>query len=131
MAYKTAELEKQALKVIKEKNLYFIEDVVSYLPCGKTTFYERKLNEANSLKEALEENKINTKVGLRKKWYESDNATVQIALYKLISTDEENDRINSQKSTIDHLNNGQSFNSLSDVELITRVNQILATRKTG
>ena len=102
MAYKIAELERRALEAIKKHNLFFIEDVICYLPCGKVTFYEHKLNELNNIKEALEKNKINTKLGLRKKWYDSDNPTTQIALYKLIGTDDESDRITNQKSTIEH-----------------------------
>ena len=40
MAYDTKELKEKAEKAIKEHNLYFIEDVVAYLPCSKSTFYE-------------------------------------------------------------------------------------------
>lgn len=72
------------------------------------------------------------KVGLRRKWYESDNPTTQIALYKLLATDEENIKISSQKTTIDHLNNGGSFNSMSDADLISRIDKLIKTGdKTG
>lgn len=97
MAYKTKELEEKALAAIEKHKLFFIEDVVSFLPCGKVTFYEHKLNESNSIKEALEKNKVEIKVSMRSKWYKSDAPALQIALYKLIGTDEESDRINSQK----------------------------------
>jgi hypothetical protein len=97
MAYKTADLEKKALEAIEKHKLFFIEDVVSFLPCGKVTFYEHKLNEANSIKEALEKNKVEIKVSMRSKWYKSDAPALQIALYKIIGTEEESDRINSQK----------------------------------
>jgi hypothetical protein len=33
----------------------------------------------------LEENKIALKVSMRKKWFDSDNATLQMGLYKLCS----------------------------------------------
>lgn len=102
MAYKKEELEKKALENIKKYKLYFIHDVIYYLPCSCATFYNHKLEKLESIKEALEKNKIKTKVGLRKKWYDSDNATAQIALYKLIGTDEESDRINSQKNKVEH-----------------------------
>jgi len=97
MAYKTAELEEKSLEVIQKYNLFFIEDVVCYLPCGKVTFYEHKLNELNTIKEALDKNKINAKIGLRKKWYKSDNATVQIALYRLICTEDERKALSLQE----------------------------------
>jgi hypothetical protein len=101
MAYKTAELEKKALEAIEKHKLFFIEDVIAFLPCSKQTFYTHELDNLDSIKAALEKNKVEVKVGLRSKWYKSDNAACQIALYKLIGTEAESDRINSQKSTLD------------------------------
>lgn len=89
MAYKTADLEKQALKAIEKYKLFFIEDIVSFLPCGKVTFYEHKLNELNTIKDALLKNRTEVKVGLRSKWYKSDNPTVQLALYRLTCEEDE------------------------------------------
>ena len=125
MAYKKSELESESLKVIKEHNLIFIQDVIDFLPCSSSTFYAQELEKSESIKKLLETNKVTMKVGLRKKWYDSDNPTTQIALYKLLATDEENEKITSQKQTIDHLKNGGSFNTLSDVELIDRINKLL------
>lgn len=102
MAYDLKEIEETAIKAIMEHNLFFMEDVIAYVPCGKVTFYEHKLNELNTIKELLEQNKINQKVKLRKFWGTDDSAPVlQIALYKLIGTDDESDRINSQKIKTD------------------------------
>lgn len=39
MAYKKKEIFEQAKKAITEHRLIFVEDVVAYLPCDKTTFY--------------------------------------------------------------------------------------------
>jgi len=93
VAYKKEDLLKQALEVIDKHGCIFIEEVVAYLPCSKPTFYELKLNESNELKEAIYKYKIEKKAGLRDKWYESDNATTQMALYKLLSTDEEHKKL--------------------------------------
>lgn len=96
MAYKTSDLKKKAEKAIKDNGLYFVEDVVAYLPCSKSTFYEHIPNESNDYKEIvelLEENRINDKVSMRKKWKDSDNATLQMGLMKLLSTDEERRRL--------------------------------------
>lgn len=92
MAYDRVKIFEQAKEVIIKKNLLFIEDVVAFLPIAKKTFYEYfplDSNESNELKELLETNKINIKVSMRSKWYESDNATLQMGLMKLISTNEE------------------------------------------
>ena len=40
MAYKTEELETKSLEAIEKHKLFFIEDVVAFLPCSKKTFYE-------------------------------------------------------------------------------------------
>ena len=96
MAYDTQTLKDKAEKAIKEHGLYFIEDVVAYLPCAKPTFYEHFPNESDDYKsivELLEENRINDKVSMRKKWKDSDNATLQMGLMKLLSTDEERRRL--------------------------------------
>jgi hypothetical protein len=89
MAYKTEELERLALEAIEKHKLFFIEDIVAYLPCTKPTFYEHKLNESNAIKEALLEVRTNLKVSMRSKWFRSDNPTLQLALMKLLSNDEE------------------------------------------
>jgi len=109
MAYKTEELIKKALEVVEKHNLFFIEDVVAYLPCSRQTFYTHNLDKLESLKELLDANRINAKVKMRKKWSESDNATLQIALYQLIATDEENSKINSQRIETEHSFKGSAL----------------------
>ena len=132
MAYKKGELESKALEIIKKHNLIFIQDVIDFLPCSSSTFYAQELEKSENIKKLLETNRVTMKVGLRKKWYDSDNPTTQIALYKLLATDEENIKISSQKTTIDHLNNGGSFNLMSDAELISRIDKLIKTgNKTG
>lgn len=96
MAYNKKELFDDAIKIIKEKKLYFIEDVISFLPCRKQTFYDHfpiGSDEMDLIKAELETNKIALKSSMRKKWYDSDNATLQIALMKLVGSDDERKRI--------------------------------------
>ena len=105
MAYDKVKLYNQALNIIKDKELFFIEDIVTLLPCHKTTFYDYfpiNSNENNTIKDALENNRIGKKVKMRSKWYKSDNATLQMGLMKLIGTEEEAHRLNgsSQKLNV-------------------------------
>jgi hypothetical protein len=93
MAFDTESLTRQSIEVIKEHNLYFIQDVVSYLPCSRQTFYAHGLDKVDTINELLEQNKIFTKVKLRKKWEDSDNATLQMGLMKLLCTEEERQRL--------------------------------------
>jgi hypothetical protein len=107
MAYNRVKIYNQALDLIEKKKLFFIEDVVTLLPCDKTTFYrffEVESNEYNTIKEGLEKNKIEIKNGLRNKWYNGNNPLTQMALYKLIGTEEEYHRIASTKTENKNIN---------------------------
>jgi hypothetical protein len=100
MAYDREEIYNTAIKAIEENNLYFLEDVIAYITCGRSWFYENfkdGMDKMDNIKEALEVNRVNTKVKMRKKWEDSENATLQIGLMKLISTDEEAHRLNGTK----------------------------------
>ena len=89
MAYDKKKLAKQAIDAIKAHNLFFMDDVFAFMPCSKATFYNHKLEQLDDIKELLEENKIKTKSALKSKWFKSDNATLQMALYKLLASETE------------------------------------------
>jgi hypothetical protein len=100
MAYNKVKIFEQSKSVIKKYRLFFIEDIVAYLPCSKPTFYEffpPESNELNILKELLEQNKVNVKVQIRKKLLKGERAPELIALYKLICTDEERRSLSMQE----------------------------------
>jgi type II secretory pathway component PulL len=109
-AYDPDKIKEQALEAIKKHRLFFIEDVVAYLPCSKSTFYEYFPNDSDALddiKEALYDSRIKTKSKLRKNWEEGAPA-LQLALYKLASTPEELKKLSMQQ--IDHTTKGESIN---------------------
>jgi hypothetical protein len=92
MAYDRIKIFEQAKEVIVKHKLFFVEDIVAFLPIAKKTFYEYfpiDSNESNELKELLETEKVNLKVSMRSKWYKSENPTLQMGLMKLISSPEE------------------------------------------
>jgi len=96
MAYNKQDIYNKAEAAIKQHRLLFIEDIVAYLPCDKTTFYRYfpiECNEYNNLKALLEQNRTEIKVSMRAKWYKSDNPTLQMALMKLICDDEERKKL--------------------------------------
>lgn len=91
MAYDRNKIFKQAQDVIREHNLFFIDDIVAWLPISKPTFYEffpLESNELNTLKKLLEDNKVRMKTSIRAKLYKGKGADL-IALYKMICSDEE------------------------------------------
>lgn len=97
MAYDKKELEKLAIEAIEEHELVFVEEIVAFLPCSKSTFYELKLNESDILKDAILKVKIKQKAQMRKDW--KDSAPVlQLSRYKLLASEEELRRLSVTKN---------------------------------
>lgn len=116
MAYDTQKLFEQAKEAVEKHNLFFIEDIVAFIPCSRSTFYDRfpdGSDELDTLKDLLEQNRIKTKSSIRAKLYKSDKASELLALYRLIATPEEHQRLNQQY--IDHTSKG------SKIEIVRRV----------
>ena len=110
MAYDKTKLYEQAKEAIEKNNLFFIEDIVAFIPCGRTWFYENfkdGTDEMDTLKEMLEQNKIKTKSGIRAKLWKSEKAAELLALYRLIATPEEHQKLN--QSYIDHTSKGEKI----------------------
>ena len=101
MAYNTEDLFNTAMEQIKKHKLFFIEDIIAFLPCRKSTFYEHFPNDSDYYKrmlEELEQNRTELKVSMRSKWYKSNAPALQMALMKLICTDEERKKLAMQYS---------------------------------
>lgn len=121
MAYNKLQLFEQAKLEAENKKCFFIEQLVSFLPIGKPTFYEYfpiGSNEMNAIKEILERNKIAVKSAMYNKWFKSNAPALQIALMKLIASDEEAHRLNGTKQEVDHTSKGDkiSFTPISFVK---------------
>ena len=96
MAYDRKKIFEQAKEVIVKHKLFFIEDIVAFLPCDKTTFYKffpLESNELNELKGLMETQRTELKVKMRSKWYNSNAPALQMALMKLIASPEELKRL--------------------------------------
>jgi hypothetical protein len=93
MAYDKNELIRLSLEAIEQHQLVFIDEVVTFLPCTRATFYNHELDKLDEIKDALNNVRVNTKSQLRNKWRDSDNAALQIGLMKLMATDEERKRL--------------------------------------
>jgi len=106
MAYDKKKIFEQAKEMIVKHKLFFIEDIVAFLPCAKPTFYDffpPNSNELNELKELLETNRVSLKVSMRKKWYDSDAPALQMGLMKLLSNDEELRKLSMQHNTVEEV----------------------------
>jgi len=111
VAYDQKKIYEQAKEQIKKNNLFFVEDIVAFLPCSKPTFYDFfpiDSNELNTLKDLLDTNKVKTKSLIRAKLFKGEKAAELLALYKLICTNEERESLMMQK--VDHTTNGKDIN---------------------
>ena len=117
MAYKTEDLLKTALEAIEKHKLFFIEDIIAFLPCSKPTFYEHFPNESNNYKtmfDMLETNRTTLKVSMRSKWYTSNAPALQMALMKLIATPEELKKLSMQ--FVESENNNKNEISIKPID---------------
>jgi hypothetical protein len=90
-----------AMAAIEQHKPIFIEELISYLPIAKPTFYSYfpiEGNDFNLIKKAMDSNRISMKKQLRANWALPEAApTLQIALYKLLSTQEELNRLSNNE----------------------------------
>lgn len=119
MAYDKTKIFEQAKEMITKHKLFFVEDIVSFLPCDKTTFYKffpPESNELNELKGLLETNRTTLKVSMRSKWYTSNAPALQMALMKLIATPDELRKLSMQFIESENTNKNFDINTLYDKE---------------
>jgi len=99
MAYDRLKIFEQAKEMIVKHKLFFVDDIVAFLPCSKSSFYEfypDGSDELDELKGLLEINRTTLKVSMRSKWYTSNAPALQMALMKLIATPEELKKLSMQ-----------------------------------
>ena len=97
MAKTKEQHEKDIVEVIKEKKICRISHIFGfYTDIKSSQFYNLKLEESDKIKEALHQNRAKGTGYLLNKWISSDNATLQIAAYRLICTPEERQLLNQQ-----------------------------------
>lgn len=125
MAYNKTEIFETAKKKIVEHKLFFVEDIVAFLPISKKTFYEYfpvESDECNELKELLNQNKTELKVSMRSKWYKSNAPALQMALMKLICTEEERKKLAMQYSENGNINYNSELTEEKIEEIKNKLN---------
>jgi len=112
MAYDKIKIFEQAKEAIVKHKLFFVEDIVAFIPISKPTFYEYyplDSNELNELKGLLEINRTTLKVSMRSKWYTSNAPALQMALMKLIATPEELKKLSMTFVESENTNRNENF----------------------
>ena len=106
-----------AVHLLAQQNtLYFAEDLFVEMGISKALFYKHKMHEIDVIKEGLLKNKTITKKGLRNRWYLSDSPATQIALYKLMASKDELNRLTHQKIESENENRNKNV-----YEVVTRI----------
>ena len=84
-------IEADILKVIKKNNLFYIVDIFGfYSKISRATFYNRGIDKLDTIKDALDDNKIIERQKLKARWAEEGAPPVlQIALFKTICNSED------------------------------------------
>lgn len=94
--YDWEQLEQMALDAIKQYNLIHKKEVVAYLPCHYMTAVKQGFFKQESIVNALEHNKIKSKVKLRNNWQDPDAAAnLQLAAFKLMADPDERQALGS------------------------------------
>ena len=115
---------REMVAIIEKHKLVFFDHIFGYYyGCRKTKAVHHKLNESTEIKEALDANKAKAQGFQINKWLASDNATLQIAAFKLMATDEEREKLN--QSSIDITSKGKEIKTEPLViEVVTAAAQV-------
>ena len=115
MAYDRIKIFEQAKEVIVKHKLFFVDDIVAFLPCSKQTFYDFfpvNSDKLDELKELLNQNRTTLKVSMRSKWYTSNAPALQMALMKLIATPEELKKLSMQYIESENTNKNENTTTI-------------------
>ena len=113
MAYDRKKIFEQAKEMIVKHKLFFMDEVPDFLPCSRSTFYDYfpdGSDELDTLKSLISINKTQIKTSMRSKWYKSNSPALQLALMKLICTDEERKKLAMQYSENENNHTIENFN---------------------
>jgi len=87
--------EKELLKAIeKYKWMRWAHIDWTALSMSRATAYNHKLDKLDTIKDAFEQNRSKATNYLLQKWIQSDNATLQIAAFKIVADGDDHKRLN-------------------------------------
>jgi hypothetical protein len=114
MAYdkkKTDKYKDELLNVIKEKKIAFFDHSFAFTTFSRRTAYEHGLHEMHDIKDQIDDNRVKAKNYLLNKWIGSENPTLQLAAFRLLSVSEEHRLLN--QNYTDHTTNGKDIKSFN------------------
>lgn len=117
MKDKSKKYEEELLRVIKEKKIAFFDHCFGFTSFSRRTAYEHKLHESHDIRSAIAENRATAKNYMLNNWIYSDNATLQISAYRLLSTSEEHRLLNQNSSQVE-----VETDKVKPIEIVIRKN---------
>lgn len=117
MNEKSKKYEEELLKVIKEKKIAFFDHCFGFTSFSRTTAYDYKLNDSDVIKAAIATNRATAKNYMLNKWIASENATLQISAYRLLSEPEEHKLLNQNTNLVE-----VETNQVKPIEIIIKNN---------
>jgi len=103
----TPKYEAELLEVIKKHKIAFFDHCFAFTSFSRATAYNNGLDKLDNIKAAIDENRVKAKNYLLNKWIASDNPTLQLAAFRLLSVSEEHRLLN--QSYVDHTTNGKDI----------------------
>ncbi len=97
---KAKKYEQELLKVIQTKKIAFFDHCFAFTTFSRATAYNHDLDKLDTIKAAINSNRVSAKNYMLNKWIASNNATLQIAAFRLLANSEEHQKLNQQY--IDH-----------------------------
>lgn len=101
MTKKAKKYEKELLEVIKSKKIAFFDHCFGFTSFSRATAYNHSLDNLDSIKNAINKNRVTAKNYMLNKWIASENPTLQISAMRLLSDTEEHKKLNQAYQTID------------------------------
>lgn len=110
--------EKGILEAIQKYPIFCFNDIfVYYEGCCRATAYNHGLDNLDSIKEAIYMNRRKNVTSLKAKWLKSENATLQLAVMRMICDPEEHKTLN-QNYTDVSLNANVNSSQMSQEEFL-------------
>jgi len=105
--YDREKVEAQCLEAIEKEGVVFFNELAEFVAPAMSTLYEWELEKSESLKNAIEKNRVKAKRKLRRNWVKDDAAPVlQLAAYKLMADKTEIDALTMNRQDINHSGTG-------------------------
>ena len=104
---KTDKYKAELLDVIKKHKIAFMDHCFAFTSFSRSTAYEHNLDKSDDIKNAIAQNRVKAKNYMLNKWIASNNATLQLAAYRLCADPEEHQKLNQQY--IDHTSKGEKI----------------------